>query len=444
MKKILVLGAGRSASSLIKYLLDNSAALDWQVTIADISIEVAMQKTANNPRAAAVLFDVQDAAKVSELVKEHSLVISLLPATMHYSVAVECIKQKKHLVTASYVSKEMGALDREAKRNGVLLLNEIGLDPGIDHMSAMKIIDACKQEGEEIISFKSYCGGLIAPESNNNPWGYKFTWNPRNVVLAGQGTAKYIENGKYHYKPYSRVFKDIETISVEEHGTFDGYANRDSLSYRKVYGLETIPTMLRGTLRMPGFCEAWNVFVQLGLTDDSYSIENAENLTYAELIEALLPSHLKGNSVKEKLCNFLNIQPDSTVSKKIEWLDLFSDKKINIPNATPAMALQALLEGKWKLMPHDKDMIVLQHLFSVKKRDGKLKTITSSLVVLGEDQTYTAMAKTVGLPAAIAAKLILQGVIKATGVQIPTHKEIYEPVLKELEEFGVVFSEKEI
>jgi saccharopine dehydrogenase-like NADP-dependent oxidoreductase len=442
MQNILVIGAGRSSSSLIKYLLQNSEKENWKVTVADVSLESVKQKTKDHPNSRAIEFDIQDKEQRSEEIKRADIVISMLPAFMHMDVANDCVKYKKHLATASYVSNEMAALNEKAKEAGIILLNETGLDPGIDHASAMKVIDEIHTKGGELISFKSYCGGLVAPESNDNPWGYKFSWNPRNVILAGQGTAQYIENGKYKYIPYNRLFTQIESVNVDGYGSFDGYANRDSLSYRSVYGIENIPTMLRGTLRMTGYCKAWNVFVKLGLTDDSYKIKASNELTYPELLEAFLP---KGNkSIKEKLIDFMGAEINEEILAKIEWLGLFENTKIKVVNASPAQILQDLLEEKWKLKEHDKDMIVMQHLFEYKIGNSGTKKITSSLVVKGEDQVYTAMAKTVGLPLAIATKLILQNKVTARGVVVPTAKEMYEPLLNELESFGVVFEEKEI
>lgn len=438
-KNILIIGAGRSSSSLIKYLLDESFKYNWNVTVADMSFELAQQKVNNHPNGSAIQFDINnDSQRLAEITKS-DIVVSMLPAFMHMSVANDCVKLKKHLVTASYVSKEMAALDLEAQKAGIVLLNEMGLDPGIDHMSAMQIIDQLKAEGAEITSFKSYCGGLVAPESNDNPWGYKFSWNPRNVILAGQGTAMYIENGKYKYIPYNRLFTQTETIEVEGHGKFDGYANRDSLSYRSAYGLENIATMLRGTLRMPGYCSAWNVFVKLGWTDDSYKIENSHKMTFAQLLDAFLPQ--SENSLKKRLADFMNLSEDSEEIKKVEWLEIFTGKKIKTENGTPAQILQELLEEKWLLKKEDKDMIVMQHLFEYQKQGKKYK-ITSSLVAKGEDQTYTAMAKTVGLPAAIAVKLILLNKLPIKGVKIPTEKIIYEPILEELKLFEINFIEK--
>ena len=441
MKNILVIGAGRSASSLIKYLLDNSIQENWKVTVGDVSLDLVNQKTGNHANARAILFDINNEQQREEEIKNADIVISMLPASMHINVAKDCVRFKKHLVTASYVSKEMQELNEEAKQSGIILMNECGLDPGIDHASAMKVIDEIHDNKGELISFKSYCGGLVAPESNDNPWGYKFSWNPRNVILAGQGTAKYIENGKYKYIPYERLFKQISTVEIEGYGKFDAYANRDSLSYRKSYGLENIATMLRGTLRMQGFCKAWNVFVRAGLTDDTYKIEASDTLTYAELIDSLLPDD--SLNTKTRLALLMQNDIDRETMQKLEWIGIWSDEKITLPNATPAQILQDLLERKWKLQEHDKDMIVMQHQFQYKNKKSEIKNITSSLVVKGEDQTYTAMAKTVGLPLAIVTKLILQEKISARGVVIPTIKEIYEPLLEELETLGVKFEEKE-
>jgi saccharopine dehydrogenase-like NADP-dependent oxidoreductase len=440
MKNILVIGAGRSASSLIKYLLDHSVEENWKVTVGDVSLDLVKLKTQDHPNSRAIAFDINNDQQREEEISYADLVISMLPASMHMNVANDCVKFKKHLATASYVSKEMAALDKEAKEAGIILMNEIGLDPGIDHASAMKIIDEIHELGGELTSFKSYCGGLVSPESNDNPWGYKFSWNPRNVILAGQGTAQYIEKGQYKYIPYNRLFTQTDTIEIEGHGKFDAYANRDSLSYRHFYDIEKIPTMLRGTLRMPGYCKAWNVFVKLGLTDDTYKIEASETLTYPQLLEAFLPEGKQ--STKEKLVAFMGNEMDAEVLSKIEWLGIFENTKIGISDASPAQILQHLLEEKWKLQEHDKDMIVMQHQFKYISADKKDKTILSSLVVTGEDQIYTAMAKTVGLPLAITAKLILQNRIDARGVTIPTTKEIYLPLLRELETLNIKFEEK--
>lgn len=438
MKTILVIGAGRSSSALISYLLKNSLTFNWQVRVGDVNLQQAQDRVGNNERGTAFVFDINDQTQREDEIRNADLVVSMLPAFMHGQVAEDCVRFGKHLVTASYVSDKMKSLHQEAKAKGVILLNEIGLDPGIDHMSAMQIIDDVHSRGGKMDAFYSYCGGLVAPESNDNPWGYKFSWNPRNVILAGQGTAQYIKDGKYRYLPYQRLFSEASEITVNGYGKFDAYANRDSLSYRSVYGLQNIPTMLRGTLRHGGFCRAWDAFVQLGITDDSWKIEDSENLTYAQLVDALLPS---GNgSVKQRFAKLINAEENGGVMKMVEWTGILSDEKIGLKAVTPAQALQKLLEAKWKLKSGDKDMVVMQHVFEFSLQ-GKKQKITSSLVVKGDDEVNTAMAKTVGLPAAIAVKLILTNQFSTAGVVVPVMKELYEPVLKELEEHGIVFSE---
>ena len=303
------------------------------------------------------------------------------------------------------------------------------------------MIHEIHEKGGKITSFKSFCGGLVAPESNDNPWGYKFSWNPRNVILAGQGTAQFIEDGKLKFIPYNRVYTQTETIEVEGYGKFDAYANRDSIGYKEPYGLSEASTMLRGTLRMPGYCKAWNVFVKLGLTDDTYKIKNANTLTYTDLLSSFLP---KGtSSVKERLVAFMGAELDADVMIKLEYLELFSNKPIKLKEGSPAELLQNLLEEKWLLKAGDKDMIVMQHQFEYELKGAKHK-LNSSLVVIGDNEVHTAMAKTVGLPLAITIKNFLTGKFKLYGVQIPLVKEIYEPMLAELESLNIIFTEKEV
>ena len=440
MKKILVIGAGRSAVTLIKYLLDNSSANNWQVTVADFSIELADQAVGNHNNGKAIFFNVTDKKQRESEIENADIVISMLPASLHITVAKDCVRLGKNLVTASYVSAEIAELDEAAKQAGILLLNEIGLDPGIDHMSAMQVIDEIKENGGELTSFKSFCGGLVHPDYDNNPWNYKFTWNPRNVVLAGQGTAQYIENSDYKYIPYTSLFERTEHMEVLDAGEFEGYANRDSLSYRKSYGLDDIPTLFRGTLRRKGYSEAWNIFVQLGMTDDTYKLENSGSITYREFINMFLPFN-DALTVEEKLCKQFSLTTDSVIFQKIAWLSTFSENKVGIENASPAQILQKICEEKWTLGSEDKDMIVMQHQFEY-VQNGEQKKLNSSLLVFGDDPRYTSMAKTVGLPVAIATKLILSGAIKSIGVKIPTTKDIYVPVLKELEENGINFVEE--
>lgn len=442
MKKILLIGAGRSTISLIDYLLENLEKENWTLLVGDQNIDFAKSKIGDHSRASAIAFDVTDDEQREQEISDSDIVISMLPAHMHVSVAKDCIRFKKNMVTASYVSKEMRALEQDAIANGVTIINEIGVDPGIDHMSAMKVIDEIRGKGGKIEEFETFTGGLIAPESDDNPWNYKFTWNPRNVVLAGQGGAvKFIQSGTYKYIPYHKLFRRTEIIDVEGYGKFEGYANRDSLMYRSVYQLEDIKTMYRGTLRRPGFSRAWNVFVQLGATDDSYQIENSDQMTFRDFINLFL-AYNPNDSVELKLKHYLNMhQDDVELFDKLEWLDIFKSIRIPLKNASPAQILQYILERKWSLSIEDKDMIVMWHKF-VYELDGSIHELHSSMVVKGEDSLRTAMAKTVGYPVAIAAKMLLKGVIDRPGIQIPIAREIYEPVLSELKRYGVDFKEK--
>lgn len=442
MRSILILGAGRSASALIRYLIEHAAAQDWRVMVADRDgTHAAALITGSGEAASSIALDATDATARAGEIAKHDLVISMLPAFMHMDVVKDCIRLKKHVLTPSYVPDAMWPLDGDAKAAGLILLNELGLDPGIDHMSAMRIIDRIKSTGGIVTAFESYCGGLVAPESDNNPWGYKFSWNPRNVILAGQGgAAKYIQDGVDRYIPYHQLFKRTTRIDVAGYGSFDGYANRDSLKYRSHYGLDGIPTLMRGTLRKQGYCAAWDVFVQLGCTEDGYELELDASATWSDFLRAFLPTSNKG--VRETLVDYLKLDPNGGVMAKLDWLGLFGDAPMGIANVSPAAALQHLLEQKWKLGPADKDMVVMWHRF-VYSAAGKHHELHASLVVTGQDQTYTAMAKTVGLPVAIAAKMVLNGKITRRGVLMPLAPEIYDPVLDELEHLGIVFSETE-
>ncbi|MCP1995315.1 saccharopine dehydrogenase family protein [Flavobacterium sp. HSC-61S13] len=444
MRNILIVGAGRSASSLIKYLLEKSDLENLHITIADLSLELAQKKTQNHPNATAISLDLFDVEHRREEIAKASIVISMLPAFMHIELAKDCLTYKKHLVTASYISPEMAALDEEVKKNGLVFMNEIGLDPGIDHMSAMKILDEIRAKGGKTILFESFCGGLVAPESDDNLWNYKFTWNPRNVVLAGQGgAAKFIQEGQYKYIPYNKVFRRTEFMEIEGYGRFEGYANRDSLKYRSIYGLDDALTVFRGTIRRVGYSKAWNMFVELGLTDDSYTIDNSEHMSYRDFINSYLPYH-RTDSVEIKLRLALNLDQDDIMWDKLMELDIFNpDKIIGLKNATPAQILEKILSDSWSLKENDKDMIVMYHKFGY-ELNGEHKEIDSKMVCIGDDQTYTAMAKTVGLPVAIAALKILKGIITKPGVQMPIDKDVYEPILKELENYGIEFHEKEV
>ncbi|MEC7617883.1 MAG: saccharopine dehydrogenase family protein [Bacteroidota bacterium] len=443
MKKIVIFGAGRSSTSLIEYLLSIAEEQNLLITLLDYNEELAKSKINNHKFGEAHFIDANNPNERLKFIKESQLVISMLPAHMHLGIVKDAIHEKVHVITPSYVTEEIRSLNADAQNNDVLILNEMGLDPGIDHMSAKKIIDEIEDNGGKLTGFESFTGGLVAPESDDNPWNYKFTWNPRNVVLAGQGgAAKFIQEGKYKYIPYNKLFRRTEIIEIEGYGKFEGYANRDSLRYRSVYGLNEIPTMYRGTLRKIGFCRAWNVFVQLGLTDDSYVIEGSENMTNRDFINSFL-AYNPHDSVELKLRHYLGIEQDDYIWEKLVWLGLFEYKKIGLKNATPAQILQKILQNKWSLREEDKDMIVMWHKFNFSQK-GVDKEIRSHMVYIGKDNKFTAMSDTVGLPLGIAAKLLLSGKIKNRGVKLPIEREIYLPVLYELEQLGITFEEKEV
>jgi saccharopine dehydrogenase-like NADP-dependent oxidoreductase len=439
MNTILILGAGRSSSDLITHLLQHSDEENYKVRIGDADVQLALRHIIHGQNGEAFTLNASNEEQlVSEISRsEVSLVISMLPAVMHPAVAQHCIRFRKSLITPSYVSDEMGSLHDAAMTAGVLLLNEMGVDPGIDHMSAMAIVHRLQAGGMQLVSFESYTGGLIAPESDDNPWGYKITWNPRNVVLAGAGVpACFVENHVVKYVPYQQLFRRLTEINIPGHGSFDGYVNRDSVKYRAFYGLPNIPTLIRGTLRKKGFCTAWDNLVQIGLTDDHTQVQFSAGETWADFTSRFLP----GGNVKSQMTK--QLMTPNTVMEKLEWLGIFSDEPIGFSVGTPAQVLQKLIEKKWRLGEHDKDMIVMWHRF-VAIVEGMKKNLQSYLVVYGDDPVHTAMSKTVGFPIAIAARMYLRGEISLRGVQVPTLPEIYQPVLRELEKLGIRFTEEE-
>ncbi|MFH4966827.1 saccharopine dehydrogenase C-terminal domain-containing protein [Gaetbulibacter sp. M240] len=444
MRKILIIGSGKSTSYLLKYLLDNSNSENLFVTVADLNTDHANSLVNKHSNAEVIILDVFNAPEREKAIRAADIVISMLPARFHIEVARDCIRFKKHMVTASYVSNEMQELHESAQQEGVILMNEIGVDPGIDHMSAMQVIDRIRESGGKIILFESFCGGLVAPESDDNLWNYKFTWNPRNVVVAGQGgAAKFLQEGSYKYIPYQRLFRRTEFLDIENFGRFEAYANRDSLKYQSAYGLDNTKTLYRGTMRRVGFSRAWNIFVTLGMTDDSYTIDDSENMSYRDFVNAFLP-YSPTDSVELKLRHQLKIDQDDIVWDKLIELNLFdATKKVGLKKATPAQVLEKILSDSWTLDHDDKDMIVMYHKFGYEK-NGKKHQIESNMVCIGENQTYTAMAKTVGLPVAMATLAILNNKITTPGVHIPITKEVYEPILTELKNFNIKFNEKEV
>jgi len=426
MQAILILGAGRSTSSLINYLLKKSSDNNFKVIVADRDISAISGKLSANSNGSAIQFDISDEDYLDELVRSSDLVISMMPPRFHETVARACIRERKNMITASYVSEELKQMELEITEAGIMVLMECGLDPGIDHMSAMRVIDQIRANGDRLTHFETFTGGLIAPQSElNNPWQYKFTWNPRNVVMAGQGIVKFIQEGRYKYIPYHRLFRRTEIIEIPGYGFFEGYANRDSLKYLDVYGLKDIKTLFRGTFRRPGFCKAWDAFLQLGATDDSYELENVEDMTHRQFINFFL-SYNPHDSIELKLAHYLNLELESEVMFKMQWLGMFDEEIVGLEKGTPAQILEHILKKKWTMLPDDKDMIVMYHKF-IYDTEGRSREINAFTVVQGENNEETAMANTVGLPIGIASILMLNQTILKTGIHIPIEKDIYTP-----------------
>jgi saccharopine dehydrogenase-like NADP-dependent oxidoreductase len=444
--RLLLLGAGRSASALIQYLLRHAPAERWFLTVADaLPAHLAPVLTAHSQYARAVPFDAQDAARLDLLVAEADVVISMLPAALHPAVAQACLHHRRHLATASYVSPAIQALHQESASAGLVFLMECGLDPGLDHMSAMQIISELKAKGARITGFRSDCGGLVAPESEgDNPWRYKFTWNPRNVVLAGQGgPARYLEGGHEKFIPYEELFGRAEVVTVPGHGHFEAYANRDSLTYREAYGLASVRTMQRGTLRRPGYCGAWQALVALGLTNDQRPTTYPATRPWRQVVPDGFPGLPVSDDLAAHVATQLQLAPNGPEMTRLAWLGLFSERPVGLANATCAQLLEHLLADKWQLSPHDRDQVVMHHQFNY-EIDGQAYRRTASLVVTGDDAVHTAMAKTVGLPLGMAVRRLVRGEVAGRGIVIPTTADLYEPILQELAaDYGIAFTEEE-
>ncbi len=436
MKKVLVLGAGLVTRPLVRYLLDQP---EFHVTVASRTVSKAEALIKGHERGTAAALNVKDKEKVEEFVKNNDLAISLLPYTYHVMIAEFCLKHGKHLVTTSYVSPAMKALDAEAKEKGLLLLNEIGLDPGIDHMSAMKIIHEVENKGGKITSFESVCGGLPAPEANDNPFGYKFSWSPRGVVMAGRNNAHYLKAGKDVVIDGKDLFKNNWQKDVEGLGTLEVYPNRDSMIYQSLYGLNEAETIFRGTFRNIGWCNTILKISQLGFLDDTERPE-LDGKTLAEVTAALIGADTVEN-IKQKTAEKAGLAVDSDEMSRLEWLGLFSD---DVVKADPPSYLDILANRMLEKMPYkpgERDMIVLQHDFIAEYPDNSKEHIVALLVDYGIPNGDSSMARTVSLPAAIATRMILEDKINLSGVHIPNMPEVYEPVLEELENMNIKFKE---
>ncbi|MBS1654561.1 MAG: saccharopine dehydrogenase NADP-binding domain-containing protein [Bacteroidetes bacterium] len=444
MKKILLFGAGKSATVLIDYLLKNAKQENWELTVVDADIVAARQKTGGHVLGKALSFDIRDEDKRTNAISGADIVISMLPPALHFLVAEDCVRLGKNLLTASYLDEKLKSLADEIERKGLLFICEMGLDPGIDHMSAMRIIHSIQNQNAVITSFKSHCGGLVAPESDDNPWHYKISWNPRNVVLAGKAGAVYKENSEVIEKEYLQVFENCPSIHIDDLPELAWYPNRDSLSYMPVYGLENAHTFIRTTLRYASYCRGWNIIIHLGLTNTEDEKEIKEFSTINDwFLGKLKKAAGKQISWIGYLDLFVKEERHTELTEQIDFLGFFEPARIPVTAKCSADILQHLLETKWVLQPMDKDMIVMLH--EIEYTTGMQQYgVNSALVVIGENNLHTAMAKTVGLPLAIAAKLILNGTIKTKGLHIPIIPEIYDPVLNELELQGVQFREIKI
>jgi saccharopine dehydrogenase (NADP+, L-glutamate forming) len=435
MKRVLVLGAGLVSRPLVRYL---TGCPDVALTVADIDGEKALSVLGESARGRALAVSMDDGAGLAGLVGDADLVVSLLPYTLHVRVAKVAIAHRVPLITTSYVSAEMRALDGAAREAGVLVLNEIGLDPGLDHMSAMRAIRGLRDEGSRLVSFRSCCGGLPAPEANTNPWGYKFSWSPRGVLAAGRNPARWLEDGRIVEVPGEELFTRVAPYDVPEVGPLEVYPNRDATAYLATYGIEGVRTMFRGTLRYPGWCETLHAVSRLGLLDDAPRGWRA-GTTFEEFMEAF--AEAGPGPVAERVAARLGIPEQDAVMARLKWAGLFSGRPLGSTQLAPIDALCARLAESMAYAPGERDMIVLRHEFGVIDAEGRPGTRVSTLVAFGEPGGESAMARTVSLPAAVAARLILDGRIASAGVRIPVDPEIYEPVLRALEPMGIVFRE---
>lgn len=443
MRNILVIGAGRSSVALIHYLLENAAENQWFITVADVDPEQAMARVNGHPNGRGTWLDVLKPNDRKDIMMRADIVVSLLPPQLHYRVARDCIQYNKTLVTNAYVNRDLYRLNPEVINAPLFFMGNMGLDPGLTHLSAQALIDRIKAQGAKITSFRTYTGGLMTPESlKGNPWKYKFTWNPRNTILAGQGISQYQIRGKYKYMSYERLFKNPVMVEVPGIGQLESFANRDSLLFRDEYGMKDFATLKRSSLRFPGFCAAWDALIRLGLTDDTYPILESEDMTYRELLEAYLVGVQHGNtSLKDRIAQALDEDIDSEVMAKLDWLGLFERKKIGIPRATPAQILEHLLHKKWSMKPNDRDMVVMMHVVKYRLK-GKNFKHTSYMILKGDNAKETAMSKVVGLPVGICVRLLSQGLIPSKGITTTVQPEFYQPALEELKAYGIAFQDE--
>ena len=442
MKQVLVLGAGQSSPYLIHHLLGLADREDWFITVGDVDVDCARERVGGHRRGSAIHFDVNDATVRSAQIQHADVVVNMLGPQYQDLVAWDCVSQARHMLSVSYRTQAVRDLDADARREGVLLLFELGLDPGIDHMSAMSMIRGVRDEGGKIVAFCSYGSGIPA-ERDTNPFNYAITWNPRNVVMSSEHGAQYMEDGSIKIVPWHHVFLHTLEVDVPGVGMLEAYPNRDSLSYMESFGLEDVRTMIRGTLRYPGWSETWSTIVRLGLPNEHLRIPDLAERTYREVVEMFLPLNVTGPKIEARVGRFLDVSPTGRIMQNLKWLGLLSEEKTGCDGDTSAAMLVHLLEKKLRLEPGQQDLVVLVHELDVEYpgMSRQPERITSTLVARGEPGGFTAMAKTVGLPTALAVKLLLRGELSLRGSQIPTHPSIYDPILAELASAGLVFEE---
>jgi saccharopine dehydrogenase-like NADP-dependent oxidoreductase len=444
LKQILILGAGQSAAYLISRLLEQASEAHWFVTVADRDFELARQQVGESNSGKALQFDINDATQRSAQIEAADVVINMLPPAFQDLVAWDCVNHGRHMLSVSYEDQAVRDLGQDARRKGVLLLCELGLDPGIDHMSAAALIQRLKDDGGEVRGFRSYGSGIPGQEGTQNPLRYVITWNPRNVAMSGFDGAQYVENDRIKLVPFHQVFHHTWAVEVDGVGMLEAYPNRDSLAYLKAFGLGKVQTMIRGTLRYPGWSETWAQIVQLGLPNESLRIPRLAERTYREVVEMFLPLNITESNTEQRLARFLHISPTGSIMEKLRWLGLFEDEPTGCKGDTAAAMLIEMLERKMPLPGDQSDLVILVHELEVDypNSDRSAEKITSTLIANGEVGGFTAMSKTVGLPTAMAVELLLNGKLDLCGNQIPTHPSIYEPVLRGIAAEGLAFKEK--
>ncbi len=444
MKTILVLGAGHSSPYLIRYLLDRAEERDWRVVVGDRDVEQAGARVASHPRGEVRQIDATSLEELGRAISPAEVVVNLMPPSMQRSIVHECLRAQTHMLSVSYATPDLLRLTDEASELGLLMLFELGADPGIDHMATMSLLDRVRSEGGRVVGFESYGGGLPAPDSIDNPLGYAVTWNPRGVVMAGSEGALFVKDGRIRALTPARVFEETWPVRIEGIGDLVAYANRDSLSYLQAFGLEEARTVVRGTLRHPGWCSTWLQIARLGMNSESLKISRMAGRSFADLVEMFLPAEVNGESLEERTASFLELAPDDHAIANLRWLGLFSRAPLGFEPPSVAHALTHLLSKKLPLPDGGRDVVILHHELEVERPGRGEERIRSTVIEYGDPQGSSAMARAVGLPTGIAARLLLDGELELAGCHLPTERAVYRPVLEELAREGLEFREERI